>query len=740
MPRSVTVSSILFLLAILFAPTSLAQFTALPNPGLPKLDFAATAWGDYDNDGYLDLAIAGYSDSLGTAVTRIYHNNHDGTFTDIGASLPGVYYCSLAWGDYDNDGYLDLMMAGTDNATIQETRLFHNNGDGTFTENTQTTFEAMGHGSISWGDYNNDGWLDFVICGYRANDAHIKLYKNNGDGSFSEETNASNLTPVNAYAKALWADFNNDGLQDLLIVGRSNGASTSDPKPVSKVFYNMGNGTFQEDASANLLGVWLCSAAVGDFNDDGLVDIALAGFYTPDSTGLANRDTTIIYRNNGDGTFSDIHAVIGSTHSSFMSWGDYNGDGKLDLVITGWTDGEGIYLNNGNSTFTRQSIELGWVAQGSATWGDFNNDGYLDLVMSGIGHATGRDTTAVYMNSGTGTTSSYSVNNVPSAPTNLASSVSGNQVTLYWTRGTDTETPTASLTYNLRVGTSAGGTQIMSPLSDGSTGFSRVVKCGALSQNSSWTIKNLAAGTYHWSVQSIDNAFAGSAFAGELTFTIVQSPLRAAVKTFLEGPFVSTGDTMSNTLRTGGTLAAHFSSAQIPALAVDSITIEIRDSTSSTASNVDLFAPAWLLTDGSIRAFTDSTKSYVEVSPAWPGNFYVIVHHRNHLAVMSSAPVALTTSSATVYDFSTAQAKAYGTNPMKALGAGSTAPYGLCTGDADGDGQVISTDFNIFNPKFVSAATGYQAPDWNLDGQVTSTDFNLFNANFTAARSTKVPK
>jgi hypothetical protein len=197
---------------------------------------------------------------------------------------------------------------------------------------------------------------------------------------------------------------------------------------------------------------------------------------------------------------------------------------------------------------------------------------------------------------------------------------------------------------------------------------------------------------------------------------------------------------MADVLKTGGTLASHFSSAQIPSNAVDSITIEIRDSTTTAASTVHLSAPAWLLTDGSIRNFTDTTKNYVELSPAWPGNYYLVVYHRNHLAIMSSATVALSTSSATAYDFSTAQAKAYGANPMKALGAGSTAPYGLCAGDADGDGQVISTDFNIFNPKFVSAATGYQAPDWNLDGQVTSTDFNLFNANFTAARSTKVPK
>ena len=96
-------------------------------------------------------------------------------------------------------------------------------------------------------------------------------------------------------------------------------------------------------------------------------------------------------------------------------------------------------------------------------------------------------------------------------------------------------------------------------------------------------------------------------------------------------------------------------------------------------------------------------------------------------------------SSPVVYDFTAAAEMAYGTNAMKGMGTGGTAPFALYGGEANGDGQVTSSDFNVFLPKFTSGATGYELSDWNLDGQVTSSDFNIFLANFTAGKTTQVP-
>ena len=206
-------------------------------------------------------------------------------------------------------------------------------------------------------------------------------------------------------------------------------------------------------------------------------------------------------------------------------------------------------------------------------------------------------------------------------------------------------------------------------------------------------------------------------------------PLRASVKLMLEGPFDVPTQLMRTTLKSSGILASHFASNQIPGLAVDSITIGIR----AAPSGSEFDKPAWLLKDGTIRAFSDTTLGYVEFG-ATPGDYYIVVRHRNHLAIMSNATVALNASLAS-YDFTSSMSSAFGTNPMKAVGS----RFAMYAGDANNDGQVTSPDFDLFNPKFRSAATGYEVSDWNMDGQVTSPDFDLFNPNFRAAAVTGVP-
>ncbi len=212
----------------------------------------------------------------------------------------------------------------------------------------------------------------------------------------------------------------------------------------------------------------------------------------------------------------------------------------------------------------------------------------------------------------------------------------------------------------------------------------------------------------------------------------VLTPL-LGITVFLEGPYVSATTSMNNTLKTGGMLGTHFLGQIIPAFAVDSVNIEIRNNASAAAATVRRFAPAWLLTNGTLRSFNDTTRAGVAFdAPA--GSYYIVVRHRNHLAIMSSATVALNTSPAS-FDFTTLMTSAYGAAPMKAV----VGRFTLFAGDANADGQVTSLDFNVFNPKFRAAATGYEVSDWNLDGQVTSLDFNLFNPNFRAAALSQVP-
>ena len=185
--------------------------------------------------------------------------------------------------------------------------------------------------------------------------------------------------------------------------------------------------------------------------------------------------------------------------------------------------------------------------------------------------------------------------------------------------------------------------------------------------DTTYTLPAIAGTTvYFWHVKA-ENADGPSAYSTTWQFTVAGNPLRVMAKAFLEGPFSTGTGTMNTTLRSGGTLAAHMPGALIPAQAVDTVTVEIRDSAVTSKATFRTSARAWILSDGTFKLFSDTLKAYVEFSGVDAGNYYVVIRHRNHLAIMSSSPLWLSESSA-LYDFSTAQAKAYGTNPMKQVG------------------------------------------------------------------------
>jgi len=221
--------------------------------------------------------------------------------------------------------------------------------------------------------------------------------------------------------------------------------------------------------------------------------------------------------------------------------------------------------------------------------------------------------------------------------------------------------------------------------------------------------------------------------------------ITANLKVFLEGPYNGSG-AMTTTLN-ADSLIPRFSStaystvtygytastvASIPnSDIVDWVLVELRTDTAATTTVAR--RAAFLKSDGSIVDLDGSSR--VRFEGITPGNYYVVVRHRNHLAIMTASAIPLSSNS-TSYDFTTSELQTYGTSAMKVLSAGI---YGMHSGDGNQDGLVTSTDFNIFNPEFTSAASGYKYSDWNLDGLVTSTDFNFFNPNFTTAKQTFVP-
>ena len=212
-------------------------------------------WGDYDNDGFIDAYCAGSANLL-------YHNNGDGTFKQVSDSVTAKdgsgQGCS--WGDYDNDGYLDLFVTRVNQPNL----LYRNNRDGTFTKISTLPFTqdvAISQG-CSWGDYDNDGLLDLVVCN---NNSKNFLYHNDGGGHFTKITN-TDISMVASSSGSAWADYDNDGFLDLFVAVRG-GANL--------LFHNNGDGTFTKVTSGAIVsdnGNWI-GAAWGDVNNDGFPDL-----------------------------------------------------------------------------------------------------------------------------------------------------------------------------------------------------------------------------------------------------------------------------------------------------------------------------------------------------------------------------------------------------------------------------------------------------------------------------------
>ncbi|HMJ05639.1 MAG TPA: VCBS repeat-containing protein [Chthoniobacterales bacterium] len=490
----------LCLVLICAIPGRAAQFTSI-NPSLPAPPRPSVTWADYDGDGDLDLLIAGEG-SQHSNITSLYRNDA-GVFTDSGIFLNPLSIASAAWGDFDNDGDLDLAMIGENTSSSMSTFVYRNDG-ASFTP-LPGSFIGVAAGSLAWGDYDNDGDLDLLVTGIAGTSpnaaAITRLYRNDGNGAF---VSAPHPFPAIYLGAVAWGDYDNDGDLDVIITG--SGAQGGGVQ--AAIWRNNGHGEFT-DAGANLPGADIGFARWGDFDGDGDLDLLFGG----DST--AGR-VTRIYRND-TGKFVDTEANLMGVLWSSADWGDFDNDGDLDFIIIGYdavsSATKSILYRNDQGTFVPTTDTFIPAFLGALGWADYDNDGDLDLLIAGNGSNNLGDKLRIYRNNST------IANTAPAAPANLTAEVQGTSVNLSWDAATDAQTSGSALTYNLRVGTTPGGSEIVAPQAL-SSGLGLLPAMGNTQLALSHPLRGLAHGiTYYWTVQSVDTGLKASAFAAEGSFT-----------------------------------------------------------------------------------------------------------------------------------------------------------------------------------------------------------------------------
>lgn len=399
---------------------------------LPETLGSGGAFFDADNDGYLDIYLvnSGYwatSVSAKQASSALYQNNGDGTFTDItitaGVGNRGNYGQGVACADYNNDGNTDIYVTN-----VGANVLYRNNGDGTFTDITR----LAGVGDPGWSssatflDYNRDSHLDLFVVNYLVYSREVtyrpcgedgihtychpslfegapdRLYRNNGDGTFTDVSQETGVDGIGGmfHGKGLGvvsADFNNDGISDLYV---ANDDTRND------FFYNNGDGTFSEISllagcaySFDGIAQAGMGVAADDYNGDGWIDIFVTNL---------SYETNALYRNNGDGTFTDViyEAHLGKESFLFVGFGtgffDVDNDGWRDIFIANghildnieethdvltYRQPDQLFRNSGDNTFQEISESAGAYFQRPAVsrgalFGDYDNDGDVDLLVT----------------------------------------------------------------------------------------------------------------------------------------------------------------------------------------------------------------------------------------------------------------------------------------------------------------------------------------------------------------------
>ncbi len=503
------------------------------------------AYADYNNDGYMDCLMF-----RNGADPYLWKNNGDKTFTNVIEDQFDLLFakvCGAAamWYDYDNDGYLDLIVTGCltqGDASTAMLFTYHNEGpekDYMLTEvfeleeDVLPTYarESEDHSQIILfpADFNNDGWTDILFCGGIAptedSSRYMAIWVNDKNGSFTKNDNPE-FYKTNG-GGVFVADLNNDGLMDISTTGWD--AEVNDVHTTT-VYINKGDMTF--DAIRGF-GRGSTSGIVFpiDVDNNGVLDLIETG-RNCDLDSWAGR--AFLYVNDGTGknwtSYDELTTGLVGRESK-LSFADINNDGLTDYTSSGWAGPIGIYLSNGDNTFVDATEALparAWCRGGDVNLVDINNDGLMEL--HAYGYRDGGENEGPTLEDGSDnpewpfvdqpTWPNYlsfvggvSANQAPAAPSNVEAKQDGDNVVLSWTAPADDTTPSVALRYNVYAKNKATGSVYCMTPANIENGFIRVNRVQALLNTTTYTFKGMKVADYEFGVQAVDNGARGGMFA-----------------------------------------------------------------------------------------------------------------------------------------------------------------------------------------------------------------------------------
>jgi streptogramin lyase len=488
------------------------SFTLQSSP-FPGLANGSVAWGDYDRDGDLDVAIMGSSPTLG-AVTALYENQN-GVFVNTNQNFQKLYDGDISWIDINKDGWIDLVVSGYSDKPY--TKLYINKQGNYFEPTDDYGLPQLYATTMAWGDLDNDGDIDLAIAGLDASDTYIFsiYYREDGKNKFVKETSSVSgmyyiSDPGFIKGDMKIVDVDLDGDNDLVYNGENASGSTIGGVIMNTLINPNASNPYTTTpyGQSSTLQLKNSTIEIAKFKNHNGITIL--------SSGVDNTGKNVFFSSNmlagtaGAGTESQYPKL----KNGDIAVADYNIDGLNDIIFTGENQ-EGVpvtklYIQDSNGNFKESPIELQGLRNSTTTWVDYDMDGDLDLFLTGEDNTGSK--TILYKSE-----IANKKNASPAKITGLKAEDKGyGTVRFSWDKPVDDFS--TDLSYVLRLGTTPGGTELSNTESDLLTGRRLIAKAGQIYTN--FFEIQLDPGVYYWSVQAVDTGSRGGIFSDETSVTL----------------------------------------------------------------------------------------------------------------------------------------------------------------------------------------------------------------------------